>query len=548
VKNVFIFLVLLLSRSVYAQLVVTSALTPTQLVNNVLLGPGVVAFNIQYTGASQALGFFNGVNSNIGLDSGVIISTGKVINAIGPNNTTSITTINNTPGNSQLTQLAGQPTRDAAILEFDFIPSADSVRFRYVFASDEYYEGVCTPYNDIFAFLVNGPGITGTVNIALVPGSATPVSISSVNGGVLGDPIYGPSTSYTYCVLTNTVFYVDNTSATGLSVQYDGFTKVFSAKSKVIPCQTYHIKLAIADGGNDNTWDSSVFLEAGSFNTQYLSVSSQPKYTGGFLDSSAIEGCGQAIITFKRYDSIPYPRTVNYVLAGTASPSDYLISATNIYFAPGRDTVNISIKPLFDNLQEGIETLSLTIVPDFIVCNGWTIPGGSVKFIDDPKIDISISKNIPPCPYDSISLTVNLSNVVSSNSYSLSWASNSGNTYYSNPISVFPTKGLIFTANVIDNCGQKASMPVTLDYDCPIIIPNVITPNGDHVNDKFIIDGIEHIGTINLYVFNRWGNLIYEMNNYDNSWSPINEADGVYFYVIETMDEQKFKGHLTIFK
>ena len=91
-------------------------------------------------------------------------------------------------------------------------------------------------------------------------------------------------------------------------------------------------------------------------------------------------------------------------------------------------------------------------------------------------------------------------------------------------------------------------MPVTLDYDCPIIIPNVITPNGDHVNDKFIIDGIEHIGTINLYVFNRWGTLIYEMNNYDNAWSPINEADGVYFYVIETMDEQKFKGHLTIFK
>ena len=153
-KNVFIFLVLLFSSSVCAQLVVTSALTPAQLVNSVLLGPGVVAFNIQYTGASQALGFFNGVNSNIGLDSGVILSTGKVINAIGPNNTTSITTINNTPGNSQLTQLAGQPTRDAAILEFDFIPSADSVRFKYVFASDEYYEGVCTPYNDIFAFLI----------------------------------------------------------------------------------------------------------------------------------------------------------------------------------------------------------------------------------------------------------------------------------------------------------------------------------------------------------------------------------------------------------
>jgi gliding motility-associated-like protein len=549
-KKVFTFLVLwlLLSRSVSAQLVVTSAFTPLQLVNSVLLGPGVVAFNIQYTGSSKALGFFNGVTSNIGLDSGVIISTGKVKDAIGPNNTTSITTINNTPGNAQLTQLAGQPTKDAAVLEFDFIPSADTVRFRYVFASDEYYEGVCTPYNDIFAFLINGPGITGTANIALVPGTSKPVSISSVNGGVLGDPIYGPNTSYTYCVLTNTVFYVDNTSSAGLSVQYDGFTKVFIAKSKVIPCQTYHIKLAIADGGNDNTWDSSVFLEAGSFNSHYLSVSNQPKYTGGFLDSSAVEGCGQAIITFKRYDSIPYPRAVNYTLSGTALPSDYIISAANIYFAPGKDTVNLSIKPVFDNIKEGIETLSLTLIPDFVVCNGWTIPGGSVKFIDDPPIDISISKNIPPCPYDSIGLKVNLLNALSSNSYSLSWSSNSGNTYYSNPISVFPTKNLIYTANVIDNCGQKNSISVSLNYDCPFIIPNIITPNGDNVNDKFIIRGLERIGAINLYVFNRWGTLIYEMKNYDNSWSPINTEDGVYFYVIENSGAQKHKGHLTILK
>lgn len=141
---------LFLSKKSLAQLVVTSSMTPSQLVNGVLLGPGVVAFNIQYTGANQALGYFNGVNSNIGLDSGIIISSGKAIGAIGPNNTTSITAINNKPGNLQLTQLAGQPTLDAAILEFDFIPSSDSVKFKYVFASDEYYEGVCTPFNDVF--------------------------------------------------------------------------------------------------------------------------------------------------------------------------------------------------------------------------------------------------------------------------------------------------------------------------------------------------------------------------------------------------------------
>ncbi len=539
---------LLLSSSGYAQLGITNTLTASQLVNSVLLGPGVVAFNIQYSGASQAIGFFNGVNSNIGLDSGVIISTGKAFDAVGPNNTTSMTSINNTPGNSMLTQLAGQPTLDAAVLEFDFIPSSDTVTFRYVFASEEYYEGVCTPYNDIFAFLLNGPGITGTVNLALVPSTTTPVSISSVNGGVIGLPMFQASTSYPYCVLTNSIFYVDNSSPPGLTVQYDGFTKIFIAKSKVIPCQTYHIKLAIADGGNDNTWDSAVFLEAGSFNTHYISVSNQPKYTGGILNSAAVEGCGQAVINFKRYDSISYPRTVNYTLSGTATAADYTISASSIYFSPGQDTSNLYITPILDNIQEGIETLTLTLIPDFVVCNGWTIPGGTVSFIDDPPIDISIFKNLPPCPYDSITIAANANNGVPGNTYTLSWQSNSGNLYYSNPISVYPKNELIYTANVIDNCGQQNSLSVTLNYDCPFNIPNIITPNGDGVNDQFIIKDIERLGQINLSVFNRWGNLIYEMKNYNSSWNPKNEEDGVYFYIIETLNGQKYKGYLSILK
>lgn len=374
-----------------SQISVTPGLSPTYLVDSVLLGPGVVAFNIQYTGAAQARGFFNGINSNIGLKSGVILSTGKATDAIGPNNTTSVTSINGTPGSPQLTQIIGQPTNDAAILEFDFIPSSDTVKFRYVFASEEYYEGVCTPYNDAFAFLINGPGITGTTNIALIPGTNKAVSISSVNGGVLGDPIYGPSTTYTYCNLTYTNYYVDNTTPPGPTVQYDGFTKVFTAKTKVIPCMIYHIKLAIADGGNDNTWDSAVFLEAGSFNTHYLTVDNHPLYTGCVINSAITEGSGNAIVSLKRYDSIPYPRTLNYTISGTASPADYSITPNTIHFNPGSDSTGIIITPLTDNITEGIETVSITIIPDFIVCTGWTIPGGQIKITDPIKLTPSFT-------------------------------------------------------------------------------------------------------------------------------------------------------------
>jgi gliding motility-associated-like protein len=385
-KFIYILICLCSISEIKSQLAVTTGSTASQLVNNVLLGPGVVATNIQYTGATQAAGFFYGLASNIGLKSGVILSTGKVISAIGPNNTTSVTSQNGQAGNPQLTQICGQPTRDAAILEFDFIPSSDTVRFRYVFASEEYYEGVCTPYNDVFAFLISGPGITGTNNIALIPGTNKAVSISSVNGGVLGDPIYNPSISYTYCNLGYTNFYVDNTTPPGPTVQYDGFTKVFTAKSKVIPCQTYHIKMAIADGGNDDTWDSAVFLEAGSFNSHYLTVNNLPRYSGCTYNSAIAEGTGQATITFKRYDSIPYPRTLNYTISGSASPTDYNINAPNVHFNPGSDSANLIITPLTDNLMEGIETVSLTLIPDFIVCSGWTIPGGSINITDPPQL------------------------------------------------------------------------------------------------------------------------------------------------------------------
>lgn len=547
-KNLFLRFCLLFPCLIEAQLVVQNTLTPAQLVNNVLLGPGVVAFNVQYTGAAQAIGFFDGVNSNIGLKSGIILSTGKTVDAVGPNNTTSITTINNTPGNVTLTQLAGTQTRDAAILEFDFIPSSDTVTFNYVFASEEYYEGVCTPYNDIFAFLINGPGIVGTKNLALIPGSNRPVSISSVNGGILGDPIYSPSASYTYCVLTNTLYYVDNTFPQGQTVQYDGFTKVLTAKSAVIPCQTYHIRMAIADGGNDNTWDSGVFLEAGSFNTRYLTVNNKPIYSGGIIDSSAVEGCGRGIISFKRYDSIPYSRTLNYTLSGTANPNDYVISAPNVHFNPGQDSIVITIDPIKDNIPEGIETLSLTLIPDFIVCDGWVIPGGSMRFTDYSEFNAHITKtNSGNCPYDSSRFFISIdSNAVENNSYQINWTLNNQN-YTQNPISVYVVDGNAAQVSVKDVCHYEKKLPFTLSYDCDIVIPNVITPNYDSVNDVFFIKDLAHYGICRLSVFNRWGGLIYDNTNYDNSWSPKGIDNGTYFYILEFESAKKFKGVVSVF-
>jgi len=56
---------------------------------------------------------------------------------------------------------AGFQTFDASILEFDFIPQSDTLKFNYIFGSEEYPEYVNSGYNDVFGFFISGPGIAG---------------------------------------------------------------------------------------------------------------------------------------------------------------------------------------------------------------------------------------------------------------------------------------------------------------------------------------------------------------------------------------------------
>lgn len=247
-----------------AQLAVSNTLTPVQLVQNILLGSGVTATNITYNGAAVAIGQFNGSSSNIGLSSGVIMTSGNINNAVGPNNQSASSFSNNRAGDPDMDQvMSPSHSFDAAILEFDFVPLTDTIRFRYAFGSEEYMEFVSANpggINDAFGFFISGPGITGTFsngakNIALIPGTALPVTMYNLNLNNHGS------------------FYIDNgnglgtgTAPNGATVQYDGFTVPLVATTHVVCGQTYHIKLAISDGG-DHIYDSGVFLEAGSFSS-----------------------------------------------------------------------------------------------------------------------------------------------------------------------------------------------------------------------------------------------------------------------------------------
>jgi adhesin/invasin len=92
-----------------------------------------------------------------------------------------------------------------------------------------------------------------------------------------------------------------------------------------------------------------------------------------------------------------------------------------------------------------------------------------------------------------------------------------------------------FTYTVRDAKGRQsnvATVTVTV-LDNPLEIPNVITPNGDQVNDKFVIRGLELYDRVQLSIMNRWGNEVYRSNTYYNEWDGRGLNEGTYFYLLE---------------
>ena len=358
---------LFLQAQVIAQtLTVDPSYSPQQLIEDVLIGQGVQISNVQFSGNGAARGYFDGSNSNIGLESGVVISTGRAADAEGPNGTpfSDLGTEFNGPGDPDLAAISGSPlgTYDAAILEFDFVPSSDTVQFRYVFASNEYMLYVGTGVNDVFAFLIEGPGISGYENLALIPGTSTAVAIDNVNAN------------------TNSQYYIDNENPPGESVEYNGFTQVFTAQAVLTPCETYHIRLAVADGG-DWSFDSAVFLEAGSFTSPSISLEAESSFSASGVDEVLVEGCSSMTLTFER--SAPYddPLSVGLTFSGTATAGDISSIPNTIDFPAGVGVVQISFDALTDG-AEGDETMTITI-DQLNPCS--TGPATSVTFtIQDP--------------------------------------------------------------------------------------------------------------------------------------------------------------------
>ncbi len=450
-----------------AQITVDNTQNEVFCVNNVLLGVGVTASNITFSGDADQIGTFDATGTTFPINGqGVILATGNVDQAIGPNNSGSFSLGGGNMGAGDpdldiLTNLGPGSTNDAAILEFDFIPVGDTVKFNYVFGSEEYLEFVNGGVNDAFGFFLSGPGIVGTfsspagfpngsINIAQVPNGGGPVTIDNVNTG------------------SNPTYYIDNETPPGVDVQYDGHTVVMTAIAEVQCGQTYHIKIAIADA-SDDVWDSGVFLEAESFASDAVEVN-VATVTG---DTTIIEGCDDVDFTFIR-PTTDSSLTVFFDITGTAQNGiDYNFIADSVNFAIGQDSATITVATIEDDFtpggNEAPESIIITVYT-ISPCGDTLVDSGAVWIIEEPALVLNISNDTTlTCPADSIQLSSLVSGGVPGYQYTWGtgentqdiWVQGNVNGVWTYPIEVTDTCNLLTLYDTVQ---------VTINVPPPLVV------------------------------------------------------------------------------
>ncbi|MBK8556960.1 MAG: choice-of-anchor L domain-containing protein [Lewinellaceae bacterium] len=204
-----------------------------------------------------------------------------------------------------------------------------------------------TQFNDVFGFFISGPGINGTLNLATLP-NGTAITTNNVNHQ------------------TNSAYYRNNNSVIfqpcwGMpevapdECELDGLTTVLTATANVQACQTYHIKLVIADI-TDTYYASAVFLRANSFNAGGSALAAA-SYPAGL--SNAYEDCKNGFVRFSRDNSdVSQPLDVNFTLSGSATPGvDYTAINSPVTIPAGQSEILVPIEVLSDGIAEGPEQI-----------------------------------------------------------------------------------------------------------------------------------------------------------------------------------------------
>lgn len=437
-----------------------AAYNPVQLVQDVFIGGDcfdVDNGSISFTGHNLARGYFSSGSSSINIEEGVILSTGNIANSAGPNN--AYNTGNSFSLNYVDPDLADMVSTnsiyDVASLEFDFTPTTDKVTFEFVFASEEYCEYVNSVFNDVFGFFISGPGFNGPFsnnaeNVAIIPNTVDNIAINSVNHLLNSNYYINNIPSWQHPQIPSYLQCENHTTNSGVAIQdieFDGFTTVMTVSAEVVPCQTYHIKLAIADV-SDAYFDSAVFLKANSFNAgENANVSAQVP-GGATSGNTAFEDCSDAFFVFERVsDDLSGPLVVHYTYSSTSTAIpglDFQAFADSVVIPAGDSVYFLAVNVFSDFLIEGVETLVLELEAP-CSCN---IPFTEMLISDYPELNLEL-EDFTFCGPASTTLTPTVSGGLGN--YTFNWNTNDS----LGTIEINPDVTTLYTVTVTDECGNS---------------------------------------------------------------------------------------------
>ena len=504
------------------QIQVDQTLTPEEYVNTVLLGEGVEAFNVTYTGGFSQLGYLTQGEDSFSIASGLVLSTDASENL-----ECSINTCDDCLGGAfadpdlldianSVPPMIGQnftvtSVNDGCVLEFDFVSGGDSISFNYVFGSDEYETWINTQYNDVFAFFLSGPGITGpfdspagfpdgAVNIAGVPDTdpILPITISSVNSG------------------TNAVYYEDNQGGTDVCI--NGYTVPFTAEYAVQCGATYHIKLAIADG-SDQALESIVVLEEGSFSSNAFDLVASASVSGNqiFLgDTTVVESCNNAIFKIIR-PSATTEDTLSLTISGTATNGvDYETIDPEVIMLVGQYIYDLPLNVNADAEAEAPETVTIEYLYTNL-CGDSVLRSATLVIQDFEQTTLDFESPVGICQGEAV-LEVNP--ISGYGPYSYEWSTGTNDTLSVNVVTT-DTPG---TADVVvtDVCGNEveATVAFTQPPELNVYINQLNDPlcAGDSV---YLQAGINTgVGPFD-YAWSSGGNVQTELLNLNTSTAII---------------------------
>ena len=473
------------------------------------------AFNVTSStgidfGSTNGIGYFEANGSSWPFENGLIMTSGDVANAAGPESGVLVDGDYAWPGDGDLEAfipgLNAGDTNNASIIEFEFVPVSNSMSFDFIFAAEEYGTFQCT-FTDAFAFLLTDSS-GNTSNLAIVPGTDDPISVLTVR-----DDQYNGS-----CESVNAEWFANYYGPGGLPpltspTNFIGHTEVMTATATVIPNEVYTIKLVVADDG-DTIYDSAVFIDGGSFDIGQLDLGED------ILVSSGNALCeGQEIVLDA--GALPNNSSIEWFMDGT--------------LLEGETGVTLTVtETAFYSAIITVDNTDCAYGDDILV-----------EFFQSPQI-VAVEDSIIKCANEGYTLEVNIENSDQLNSLTYIWTldgidlqTGTDNTYYLDELTEETGE---FTVTVFDDvtyCWNSITINVDFyENSYCVDLPQGLSPNGDGYNDCLILDHLEDIEDIDkIEVFNRYGTKIYEMNEYVDQWCGVDQDGkivpvGTYFYII----------------